>query len=197
MNRLALKKTARRVLKELVPKVETDFQQSLAMIYPIVFVLKEGGYAMEARAFFEKVVLDPYEDCKEAEITTILSIYKPLTILLDLSDRRSVDDATLRHYLAWVRKGQGLCFGAEVNSILGRLGRCADSLSAEICLLLAEKLDRPKDRDLVLIYGQRIAANADIFNRRHGWKLAQKQAHVISLKLKAAARELQQNMISV
>jgi hypothetical protein len=184
-NRHALK-SCRNIVRDLLPRIQTDFHQSFCMIYPLIFVLKECGYAAEGRGFFEKVVVNPFgeQSCTDNESFLLLSIYEPLTILLDLS-KKDISEDTIHDATTWIfNESNGLVYESSINQKLGCLGRCADSIIAEICLLLAVHSKDGKQRTSVIKTGIKIAQAASIFNRKHHLTVAQKQVHAIFTKLK-------------
>lgn len=173
-------RTCRYVLKEIYPKIETDLAQSFAMIYPLVLVLKEGGYSAEALSLFEKAVIQPFEGHGQSMVR---SVYKPLSMMLTLSCKAEVSEDTLRECFLWASDSSNICLGAKVNLHLARLGRCGDSISAEICALLASKLDIGSYRDSLVVQGLWLVAQSSDFLRRHRLQFAMTQLHQVRSRL--------------
>ncbi|GKY98856.1 hypothetical protein MPSEU_000841600 [Mayamaea pseudoterrestris] len=184
-NRQAIR-NCRNIVRDLLPRIQTDFLQSFAMMYSLVFVLNENGYSAEARGFFEKVVVLPFgEQVHETEEKfSLLTIYEPLVILLNLSVKGDLSDKKLDEYRQWALNEDNLMYDAAVNTKLGRLGRCADSVGAEICLLVAAHLPDCPDRNIIITNGTRVALAASIFDKRNGLTVAHKQVYAIANKLK-------------
>lgn len=177
-------RTCRYVLKEIYPKIETDFEQSFAIVYPLVLVLKEGGYSSEAWSLFEKAVVEPYGD-DDQRLTILRSVYKPLFMMLTLSGKAQVSGETLRECLGWVCDPSNICLGEQVNLHLGRLGRCGDSINAEIIALLAFKLRPGPSRESMVKQGKWLVAAASSFLRKHRLKSAVMQLFRVQAKLDA------------
>lgn len=181
-NRQALR-TARFVLKELFPKIEATFNQSFALIYPIVFVLKETGFAAEARAFFEKLIISPFKLNVRGIQSNVLTIYKPLGMLLDLSTKGRPSSAIINDCFEWTTDKSRLFFGERVNLHLSRLGHSADSISAEICAGVAATMEAGKSRNELVKLGLDVINKAILFLRKNGLHAALKQAHEVRNKL--------------
>jgi class 3 adenylate cyclase len=153
-NRQAIR-NCRNVIRDLFPRIETDFLQSFSMMYSLVFVLNESGYSAEARGFFERVVVLPFGDQihQHDDKLSLLTIYEPLVILLDLSVKGELSDSKLDEYRRWALVEANLSFDPSVNIKLGRLGRCGDSVGAEICLLVAAHLPDSADQRAIIAHG--------------------------------------------
>jgi class 3 adenylate cyclase len=180
-NKVALR-LCRTALKEIVPKIESSFQQAFCMLYPLTLVLMGTGYGAEGRSFFEKVVIQQYGH-PEGSGFYLTAIYKPFMMLLDLTGKSKVKKEKLAEYLAWAIKGEGCRVGDVVNIHLGRLGRCGDSISAEIYTLLAASVSEGKLRDTLLTLGKALADEALKFNKKHRLKIAQDQVRMVLNKL--------------
>jgi hypothetical protein len=109
-------------------------------------------------------------------------------MMLTLSDKAEVSEDTLLECLAWASDPGNVCLGAQVNLHLGRLGRCGDSISAEICALLAVKIRKGSDRDSLVALGRRLVAEQTDFLRKHRLKSAAMQLHQVQSKLEALRR---------
>lgn len=178
-------RTSRTVLKDLIPKIETDFMQSFNVIFPILFVLVDAGYATEAAGFFQKVVSQPYASLQaKGGIYDMLRIRAPLLILFDLASKRTIPQDRLDQYVQWAADPERMVFGPAINLRCARLGRCADSISAEICVRLASKVE---DCGPALQNATFVANHALIFNRKHGNKVAQNKIHCLLNELRTAA----------
>jgi len=178
-------KTCRFILKEIFPKIDTDLKQSFSMVYPLVFVLKEAGFSTEAHGLFEKAVVMAFQD--QAHSLIIRSVRQPLALLLALSSNKPLSEPQLQAFCAWVSSPDNLCFDAQVNLFLARLGRCGDSLTAEICALLAVKV--PLARDMLITRGRDVLAKSSAFLRKHHQKAALTQLYRVYNKLEDSQKE--------
>lgn len=127
------------VVEELLPKMDPqNVGNSFLILYPVIWVMKDHGRANEARAAFEKHVLQTFaKRLDERGLTSDRPLHHPIKYLLDL---HSSDGATefLRDYLDWAIVDKHGLFGAELNYTMGSAGRTADTITAELCLLLAK-----------------------------------------------------------
>ena len=184
-NKTALR-GCRTILKEFIPKVETDIAQSFNVIYPLILVLKETGYANEAIGFFEKVIVGPYgASFAKGGAYDVLRMREGLTILLELCGKKAVSDEKIEEYIQWTSDPERLCFGSKINRLTGRLGRCADSLSIELCGLLARRTSNRNTKSRLLSSGNFVANQAVIFNRKQGFKVAQAKAYALMTELRS------------
>lgn len=163
------------VLEEIIPKIETkDVHTAFLIVYPVLWALKECGFALEAREAFGHIVCEAYEEYYgEGRSTFYLPLYEPILMLLDLSGNPSIDDETLEEYLDWAQDIDNLGFGVLINSKTGELGKTADSISAEICYLLSQRLPESDPiRSDMIDYGIRIATDDVEFTRSKNMVLA-------------------------
>jgi hypothetical protein len=169
-------RSCRQVLKELLPKVKSDYHQAFGTMYPLVIVLKETGFSAEARAFFEKAVIAPFGDHH--------NIFECLSVLFTLTGKGQVSEDKITEFAAWATKRENLVHGERVCMVTGRLGRCANTISAEICWLLASSMKAGVPRTTLIEYSKQLASHAALFNRKHGFTLARKQSQAILSKLR-------------
>jgi class 3 adenylate cyclase len=185
-------RNCRRVLKELIPTVgETDFDQAFALAYPLVFVLKETGYANEAQLVFDTVFRTPYEKCdRPRKSGFVVHIFEPLSMLLSLSGVAEIRQEKLEECLVWIRDRKNLRFDDDVNRYLGQLGRCAYSIRAEICLQVAKEIpEKTELRKSVIAFGSIAASAAIVNNRKYVHKMALIQAERLQTKLIELSRD--------
>ena len=169
-------RSCRQVLKEVIPKVKSDYNQAFSLMYPLAVVLKEGGFSAEACAFYEKVVTVPYGDKH--------NVYECLRILFALTSKNGVSEDAISEFADWASNRENLLHDERVNMITGKLGRCADTLSAEICFLVAAQLPASRRKVNLIDYGKQLVSQATIFHRKHGNAIARKQAQSILTKLR-------------
>jgi len=183
-NRQALR-SCRHVLKELLPRAKTDSNQALATMYPLVLVLKEAGFSNEARAFFEKVVVQPFAGKEDGDSSfPVLAVFEALSMLFTLTGKEPVKGEKLDSYVAWALKSENLKFDENVNLRLARLGRCMYTVCAEICLQLAGLLPDGGEKDMLLDYGRQLVEHATMFHRKNCLSVARRQAQLLSSKFK-------------
>lgn len=182
-------KTCRHILKEIFPKVETDLKQSFSMVYPLVFALKEAGFSTEAHGLFEKAIVQAFQD--QVHSLIIRSVRQPLALLLALSSNKPLSEAQLQAFCTWVVSPDNLCFDDQVNLFLARLGRCGDSITAEICALLIIRV--PSAKDTLVPRGRDVLAKSSAFLRRHHLKAALTQLYRVYNKLEKTDEKTNHN----
>eukprot|EP00977_Amphora_coffeiformis_P014639 scaffold4151_cov162-Amphora_coffeaeformis.AAC.1 len=145
---------------------------------------KEAGYPAEAKAFFEKLIMIPYGDCPEHHpLYFLVKVFPAISILFATStNNKKLSQSDITEWSHWALEQHS--FGKKLQLQLGRFGRCADSLTAEICLILAQQLN-PHDplRRRVLQKGKTLIAETLNFHRKFGMKCAIKPAKHIQTKL--------------
>lgn len=182
-------KMCRSALKDMLPRLGRDFNSMFNLVFPLTMAFKEAGYPNEARAFFEKLIAMPYDDCPEDHpLHYLVDVFPAISILYKASNARKVSKSDLVEWSNWVLKQPA--YGQKLQQGLGRFGRCANSLQAEICLLIVQQL--PKNdilRQRVLKKGNDLITNAIISHRRFGLKCAVKPAKSIQAKLRSAGKK--------
>jgi len=129
-----------RIMKGLMPKLNLhNVHNSFLVLYPALLAMKEEGRSLEAKVAFETFVVKPFDLHYGATGTTaFMDLYDPILMWLELSSG-ATNQKSRYDCLDWALVEENLEFGAVLNNELGALGCCADSISAEICLLLAQK----------------------------------------------------------
>lgn len=163
------------VIEELMPKIEKrNVHASFMIMFPILWAMKENGFALEAREYFEEFVCEAYtEYYGEGRSTFFLPLYDPVLMLLDLAGNADVDEMMVEEYLDWALDIDNLGFGTLINSKTGELGRTADSLAAEICFLLAKHVKDEDDRATLIENGIEVATEDLEFTKQKGMVLAE------------------------
>jgi hypothetical protein len=134
-------KTCEYVINELVPQMDTrNVQNTFFVLYPILWVLKDCGMAQLAVTTFDRVIFQAFTRfiMDGGGETPDRATHKPIQVLLELC----ATDCSTEHigdYVEWAADEANGQFDAELNSYTGSLGRTADSITAEICLLLAQR----------------------------------------------------------
>jgi len=132
------------ILWHIIPKMDiNNIHNSFILFYPILWIMKDQNMVEQARSTFRKYVLEAFEEKykREGGSTPCLPFFKPIDILLDLVvNDLSVE--TTSKYFTWVRDEYNFsCISNGLNNSLSKFGRCADSIFAEIYLLLSTRTD--------------------------------------------------------
>jgi class 3 adenylate cyclase len=188
-NRREALRLCRHVLKTLIPKIESDREQSFALVYPLLFVLKDSGFGSQAKQVFEKVILFPFHGWEASGLFGIIEpIFEPLLMLLTLSTKEDIRQETIQEILEFVGKRSNILNSEQMNLHLGRLGRCGDSICAELCLQLALRLPITSEaRKSALTYARLVVSTAITFNRKHRLKFALANVQAIREQIKAVS----------
>jgi hypothetical protein len=166
------------VLESLMTKLEKrNVHASFMIIYPVIWVLKDSGFALEAREAFEIFVCEAYtEHYGKGRSTFFLPLYDPILMLLDLAGGADRDSDMMEEYYDWALDIDNLGFGTLINSKTGELGRTADSIAAEICYILSQQTEDEDARDTLIENGIEIASEDLEFTREKQLSLAEKSA---------------------
>ena len=181
-------KMCQRVLKDLLPRLDHDFLNMFNLMYPLTMAFKEAGYPNEAKGFFTKLVVLPYGECPDDHpLRHLTEVFPAISVLYGVSNTKRVTRSEIKDWASWVIQQRP--FGRKLQLELGRFGRCANSVLAEICLLLADKLQKTNPlRPLVLKKGNELIGEALNFHRKFGMICAIKPAKVIVNKLRRASK---------
>jgi hypothetical protein len=179
-------KTCGYVLKELYPKIEADHAQTFAMMYPCAFVLKEGGYSAQAWSLFERAVVQHF-NAESKYLSLVSPVYKPLYLMLALDDSAEQNVDILSECFKWASNPTAQRFSEPLNLLLGRLGCSGDYISANLCYLLASKLNSCVDTQFtetqakwLLAQGKWFVSQGLTLLQDHGLKFA--EAHLLKVK---------------
>ena len=127
------------VLEELMPKMDiTNVHNSMMCLYRVIWALKYYDRVSEAKEAFRIYILQAFEDhYGEDSKTPTMSYFKPIEILFELCDT----DQNTRYdeYSNWVLNEENSKFSPFLNNSMRGLARDADSILAEICLILLKK----------------------------------------------------------
>jgi len=140
------------IVTNLLPKMDiTNTHNSFVMFYPVLWIMKDNGLASQARRIFRKYVLEAFnEHYGEGASTPGLSFFKPIDLLLDVFGNDPSKEI-IEEYTIWVLDEKNYsCVPGGMNRCMARFGRCADSIFAEICLLLYKQIsDKVVKSDLI------------------------------------------------
>lgn len=136
-------KLCRFVIETILPKMdEKNVENSFELVYPILWVLKESGRSRMARRLFQTFVVQPFEEYAGAGgISCDLLVQRSITMLLELSENEDVDDEKMAQYVRWASNEENLRFDNARKMKAANRGRCMEAVNAEICFLLAKRVD--------------------------------------------------------
>lgn len=129
------------VVQDLMPKMQPrNVHNSFITLYPTMLLMKEHGMALQARDILKRYILDVFRDFfGEGAFTFALPMFKPMDMLLDLHGNQNAEIEGLESYVTWALEPTNLRIGVTLNNALS-WGRVANSVTAEICLLLAKRV---------------------------------------------------------
>jgi tetratricopeptide (TPR) repeat protein len=178
------------VLNELFPEMErSNVHNSCLLIYPVLWILKDNNFALDARDHFIRWVVEPFDEYfGDGRSTFCLPVYDPIMMVLDLAGNPEVEN--LADYLDWATTDDNLRYGTVINCALGSYGHFADAISAEICLLLAN-LTQVHDEKCYLI-GNALEVLDEVISLAEVKKMliAGKRCRELHAKLVEMAKEL-------
>jgi class 3 adenylate cyclase len=131
------------IFEELMPKMDVrNVHNACVMLYPTIWVMKGANRSLEMLEIFIKYVVTPFDEYYgEGAFTFFLPAYDPIMMLLELDGRKGQDVEHIDDISDWAIHEDNLRFGTVINNTLGGYGRACNSISAEICLLLAQRPD--------------------------------------------------------
>jgi hypothetical protein len=178
-----------RIVSELMPKMdERNVHNSCLIVYPILWALKDCGYPGEARDHFDHFVVTPFQThFGQGATTSCLPLYDPILVLLDLASG-DVDDESFQAYLEWATDGNNLKFDSVMNNVMGHYGRCPDSISAETCLLLAERMPPGGDKLNLIQAGLDVVLEVVLLTQKKKMTIARNQVVPVYRELMALAK---------
>lgn len=173
-NRRQAQSICRSILKRVVPIIDSGPSEAFLVLYPLLLVLKHGGYAAQAKEILEIKLMSPFGTARQcvAKQPYYGDVVEALTILLELSSNGPIKAQRFDEIATYAVNRAVSKFGAKVNIFLGRLGRCGDSIIAEICLEVAKKTPDSLLTQKMARYGLMVSSFAASFNRRQGLLLA-------------------------
>jgi len=133
---------ANHIVEYLMPKMDiTNIHNSVIMLYPILWIMKDNGLVVQGRNAFRKYILQAFHEhvyCKTGGSTFCYPLFKPIEVLLDLFINE-VSIKTVKEYIDWIRNEKSFAsIPGSLNRAMSKFGRCADSIFAEIFLLIAK-----------------------------------------------------------
>lgn len=174
------------VISTVLPQIERrNVHASFMVLYPVLLVLMECGLTSQARDHFEKFICEPFTELPQGMSSFFFPMYDPILMLLDLKGGEELDQAILDDYLEWASDSDNLSLGENINARTAEMGRTADSISAEICYLLARIAKEPNQHKQLVEFGRIVATNDLDFVKDKGTKLAKLYSHTVHTNLEA------------
>ena len=134
-------RTCEYVIDEILDKMDpSNVLNFNVMLLPIIKILKSKGEAKRARELYHTYVIANYErHFKDGQKTPAKPLMKPMMLLLKICEERGpyqgMDDD-----IQYMAEGDNGTMPNMLDNIYSSLCWSMSSLSAEICLLLAERL---------------------------------------------------------
>jgi hypothetical protein len=164
-----------------------DAHKRMMIIYPLLWVLKDNARTLDAKDLFEKHVMGAFrEGDLDSSLTPCAPIFEPILMLLNLSAGTATETDRLT-YTEWALLEGNLQFGSELNSLMGHAGRYPDTISSEICLLLAKGNANAEDKSKLTLVGLAIAMETTSLAEEEGMIVAGSQAKSVYEGLVAMA----------
>ena len=142
-----------------------NIMNTFDLLYPVIRIMKPRGHSKAMRDLLEKHVLLPFRN-PDANIDILCRpMFKPLRMLLDISHNPDGVPDVVEDAIRWVVDDDRAVLDDFLDSTYCRLGWAANTVTAELCLLLAKKVrkdngDKLKMEQLVE-KGLRAARSAD------------------------------------
>lgn len=180
------------IVNELIPLMDLrNVHNSCMIMFPVIWTLRDNGYAVEARNHFTRIVVDSFDEhYGDGRSTFCLPVYDPILMLLDLTGGGNENDENIAEYVDWALGEENLRFGTVINCSLGSFGRCADSITAEICYLLAKELDLGDEKRVLTQNGLDIAMEVIFLTEKKHLIHARREIEPIYQQLSNLALEL-------
>lgn len=108
-------------------------------LYPILWVLKDAGQAERALQLCQKYLLqgEGEQENEDTYFNPFEKLYKPITTLLNLAS--GTPESNVSEYADWAIGTSNGEYDTPFNTYTGSIARNADSVTAEICLMLARE----------------------------------------------------------
>lgn len=131
------------VMNELLPKMNPrNVHNSCVLLLPIFWILRDHEKASLVKDAFQERVVDAFKEYYgEGGSTPIMYLHSPMLMLLDLHLNKKGELERFEEYLRWASCEDNLRFGTRANSGCLVFGGPIDCISADICLLLAKRVE--------------------------------------------------------
>lgn len=180
------------VICELMPKMEpSNVHNSGVILSPVIWILKDNGMALKAKDLFEKYVVNAFNQYFDEGATTfLLAMYDPTVIMLDLHGNQGGEVANLDRYLSWALCDDNLRFGDVIKNAMLIYGLELDCISAEICLLLARRVNNSDQKETLIKKGLLLSQESAQLASRLKAVPSLRRARPVLRELMEAAKEL-------
>ena len=145
---------------QLMPKMDPkNVHNSVVMVMPILWILKDNGEARRARCIFKRYVLDPFAKYfGEDGSTPFLAAFRPIEILMNIVvAMESKEDSIDKSYYDWALDFNNMKISMKLDVGIGNFGRSAMSTSSEICLRLSKLTKDRKKKAILIDNGMKLA----------------------------------------
>mmetsp|Transcript_56061 Transcript_56061/g.135728 ORF Transcript_56061/g.135728 Transcript_56061/m.135728 type:complete len:859 (-) Transcript_56061:120-2696(-) len=165
--------TCRFITSQILPFLEQrNVHVSFMVLYPVLWVLVECGFASEAKRAFEEFICEPFMELPQGTTTLFMKLYDPILMILRLSEDDEISPTVMEDYVEWIFDDGNLRHGASVNKKTTHMGRSADSFSVEICCHLAIKVEDEEIKNKLIEIGRSVALEDMKFVEEKGGELA-------------------------
>lgn len=146
-----------KVLNVLLPQMDLkNVHNSVIMIYPLLWIMKNEKMSKKAANAFKKFVTDPFylhfgNDGK----TATLPFFKPIKVLFTISMflEGDLDHLDEKELITWALEENSLRISKNLNNAMVGYGRCGASIGSEICLHLSKQTDDQGTKEKLLKKG--------------------------------------------
>ncbi len=153
-----------KILTEMLPKMDPkNVHNSMIMMYPILWILKNEKMSGRALTAMEKFVFEPFrQHFGDKGKTPLLPLYKPLkelfTIAMYLDGAlEGIEDSMI----SWALESDApLVLSGSFDLAMANFGRCGSSIAAEICLHIAKYTDDAAIRKQLMVKGWKYCQTA-------------------------------------
>ena len=152
-----------KVLDIILPQMDLkNVHNSVILIYPLLWIMKNEKMSKKAADSFEKFVTDPFylhygNDGK----TATLPFFKPIKVLFTISMFLEGDlDQLDKELITWALEEKSLRIAKTLNNAMVGYGRCGASIGSEICLLLSKQTDDQGAREKLVKKGWNLVKEA-------------------------------------
>ena len=125
------------VLKYMEP---LNVMNTFDLLYPVIRIMKQRGHSKDMRDLLEKYVLLPFRN-PEANIDILCRpLLKPLKMLLEIAHDPYGAPEVVEDAIKWIVDDDKAVLDDFLDLTYCKLGWAANTVTAELCLLVAKKL---------------------------------------------------------
>jgi len=152
------------VLSDMLPKMDPkNVHNSMIMMYPLLWILKNEKMAEKAVTAMEEFVFEPFrQHFGNKGKTPLLPLYKPIkalfTIAMYLEGQVEVIDESM---ISWaLEPASPISVSKNFDTAMANFGRCGSSIGAEICLHLSKYTKSEDTRKELMAKGWKLCQTA-------------------------------------